>query len=221
MDKKLLNEIERIKKLMNINENEVNEGMKDLMKAALLCTVLATGEMSCKRPEEILPTEKSSDLSRSVDGNFTTKPKKYFDVKDIENIEIPQDSIEEASVYNPERPWVGIWKLLPYSMKKNRKEYMVWTSNGSNNIKDSKLYHFSYVSDTISVMKEFAINRVNVENSDGGFLVTIFYFIPQVPQSIGNEYELKFLFFDNNQKFTVIGWGDAGNAVRMNRIPYK
>ncbi len=217
MDKKLLNEIKRIKQLMNINENEVNEGMKDLMKAALLCTVLATGEISCKRPEEILPSEKSSDLTRSVDGYFTTKPKNYVDIKDIENIKIPQDSIEEAKQYNPDRPWVGIWKLTFHTRVKS-KTYFVWTSNGSDNIKDSRLYKCSYISDIHKTSLEYVIKDVNVEPNNDGFTITITYNIPGLVDEYVN---ITFLLYDNNQKLKVTNWGDGGYAVRMNRIPYE
>jgi hypothetical protein len=218
MDKKLLNEIKRIKQLMNINENEVNEGMKDLMKAALLCAVLTTGEISCKRPEEILPSEKSSDLTRSVDGYFTTKPKNYIDIKDIENIKIPQDSIEEAKQYNPDRPWVGIWKMtFPWRVK--NKEYLVWTSNGSDNIKDSRLYKCGYISDINKKIIEYVIKDINVTPIKSGFSITINYGIPSIDSNHNSV--ITFLLYDNNQKLKVVNWGDAGYAVRMNRIPYE
>ncbi len=224
MDKKLLNEIKRIKRLMNINENEVNEGMKDLMKAALLCTVLTTGEMSCKRPEEILPSEKSSDLTRSVDGYFTTKPKNYVDIKDIKNIKIPQDSIEEAKQYNPDRPWVGIWKLT-FPTRIKSKSYFLWTSNGSDNIKDSKLYLSTYVSDIDKITQEYKIISVNVETTNYGYLIDMNYKSDNSMYPPGyaplDSYNITFLLFNNNKELKVLGWGDAGYAVRMNRIPYE
>ncbi len=218
MDKKLLNEIKRIKQLMDINENEVNEGMKDLMKAALLCAVLTTGEISCKRPEEILPSEKSSDLTRSVDGYFTTKPKNYIDIKDIENIKIPQDSIEEAKQYNPDRPWVGIWKLTFPSRIKS-KTYFVWTSNGSDDIKDSRFYHSAYVSDVDRITVEYVIKDVNVKPINSGFSITLTYSTPSIENYCCHN--ITFLLYDNNQKLKVVEWGDSGYGVRMNRIPYE
>ena len=203
---------------MKINENEVNEGMKDLMKAALLCTLLTTGEISCKRPEEILPSEKSSDLTRSVGGYFTTKPKNYVDIEAIENIEIPKDSIEEAKRYNPDRPWVGIWRLT-YPTRVNSKAYFLWVSNGSDNIKDSRLYYCGYISDIHKASIEHVIKDVSVEPNGDGFSITINYTIPSLDP---NRYDnMTFLLYDNNQKLKVLDWGDAGYAVRMNRIPYE
>jgi hypothetical protein len=219
MDKKLLNEIKRIKQLMNINENEVNESMKDLMKAALLCTVLATGEMSCKRPEEILPSEKSSDLTRNVDSNYSQLPKKYFNLKDVKEVKIPEDSVEEASRYNPNMPWVGIWKMtFPWRVK--NKEYFIWSSNGSDDIRDSKFYKVGYISDVHKAIIEYKIQSINIEKNDDGYIIYMEYKYTNIPDLQGT-YNITFLLFNNNQELKVVNWGDAGYAIRMDHIPYR
>ena len=180
---------------MFIPENEVNEGMKDLMKAAFLCTVLATGEMSCKRPEEILPTEKSSDLVRNVDSNYTTKPKNYFSIDDIQDVGIPLDSIEEVKEYNSDRPWCGIWKLT-YPDRVKSKSYFLWTSNGSNDILKSKLFYSGYISDIRRVTYEYVIKTANVKKTDEGYLIYLTFTCDlKIPQFEGRVYDITFLLY--------------------------
>lgn len=209
---------------MSIPENEVNEGMKDLMKAAFLCTVLVTGEIACKRPEEILPTEKSSDLVRNVDGTNITKPKNYFNPDDIEEIGVPLDfdSIEDIKNYNPNRPWCGIWKFTFPSRVKN-KRYFVWTSNGSNNIMKSKIFDYGYISDIHKVIFGYVIKSANIKKTDDGYLISLTYTLDVGVPEIDKDklYDIQFLLYNDGQRLKVLDWGDGGYAIRMDHIPYR
>lgn len=192
------------------------------MKAALLCTVLATGEMSCKRPEEILPTEKSTDLIRKVDVEQNTKQKNIFSIYEIQNIQIPQDTLKSVKEFNPRQPWVGIWKFTE-DFRLDIKQFLIISptnrmSLDKNNIVGSKIYWCAW-SDDRQVYDMLPLTFVS-----GDILYTTndkkTYTFSLNGYAKGNTYQDYFeISFKDKDSLDITNWG-SGKAVRVDKLPY-
>jgi len=218
MDKNIINEVKRIKQLMNINEVVIDEGFKDFIRVASLCAILATGEISCKK----IDTSDISTNQVTKISDWSKIPQEEMEKMGFKSVNtISNDTLKSVRKYNSRQPWVGIWKFTE-NFRSANKEFLIISPNNlldRNNIVGSKVYWCAW-SDERQVYDIFPLRFVSGE---------IYY--PSIHDNKPYKFGLKGYSKSKNlnEYFEITFYGKdslditnwiAGKAIRMDKLPY-
>ena len=98
-------------KVIEITDDNMNEGVRDVLKMAAICTILATGAMSCRKPIEAepeLPIHRND--STIVKDTITKNPKDTINYHtDTTTVGNPKDTIINTPVDTIKHNMYGDW----------------------------------------------------------------------------------------------------------------